>query len=485
MSIRASASARSIIGLLVLLLLAPAFAPASALGRDRVVRPGDLDEGVPRDAVRLEGAWRVEEGAQLALVPQGDALARATIVLEGIEVFGFHVEPGAGKAVFLVDNVVVRAFTQPEAFDIALTPERHEISWTFERAGGAGRLVLDGAVAVRPLEVLRFPAWLSPCGGLLSVPLLYALPIDADVLAATWDGEPVELKTTSLRDRDRLQTRAVIHLPPQPPGEHRLTLDWVEETVVDVVVDVAMTAGVGTSPHGWVYDRTPTLSLVIHRCLPVASVELTVDGKRVETMSAWYGVAYDFPEPLAFGEEHAYEFRVRLKDGREIVARGNIIEGLDVVEFDLKPGRLLFIADGPQVDFGSPDRALDLPIVHAQARKDLPWTAFTQRYPAGAHVVAEYAPMELVCTTQGSGKVCSPYGGGAPGYWETAGFLAPATVTGSGERTLIAAGQAAAASHFSRVKVPLPAVAVDADLRAELTAAAAKLGSVTEVASGT
>lgn len=477
---------RRTFAVLVVTLLAavPLAAAATVSAKARTVGPGDLADGVPADALAIPRDWRaVEEDGSLVVrgSSAGEALLR---VGGGVNVFAYRASAVDGTLVFFIDGVEAsRHRGDLRGADLALDGGEHTLTWRAYPAGSAPtfELQLVGMQAIVPPAADAIVDRLAACFPLdLSAIVHHALPIAPESLAASWDGAPVAVTTSSfLIDHDVL-TRVAIQVPADGVaiGEHTLALsislgDEVLDLLDDIVTLTDGAAALVWPPEGWIYDRTPTLSIATLGCdVAGTTIRLWVDGEEVDEPTGGLTRSWRFDHPLAFRETHAYRFDVSFPSGVTRSFGATFTEGLDVLEYDLQDATVLYLSRGGQATFSAHADAHDL----LSARGDgaiVGGFAF-QKGPR-VHVRAEYAPLEIACTKIDERTLCGPYGGGSPDYWTHAGAAAPAHLRSArSDITAPGAGQLAAAAWFSRASAEIPEVTISTEARAELLRAVAE-----------
>lgn len=466
--------------LVVLVLLAPA---AVALQRPadppRVLTADDVANGVPADGVGLGAGWRVAGAEPLTLEASTSEATSVVLRLRDAPVFGARGAVEGGALRFLVDGREAARWTaggELSGRDVALGPGTHELRFLVEPSAGQARarLVLEGATPTTLPRVLDMPSEMAGCVlDAVRITVTWSLPLDDGSVEVLVGGEAAPVRASSALDRYARVTTLDVALPPAPEGRSSLDVAVVRhlptgavEVIVERVLWRVNELVLRAFPNGWVYDPQPIIGLDLVGCTlpPDARVRLEVDGKPVD------GARFRFDRELAFLEEHSWRYDIRLGK-RDIVLEGRFIEGLDVVEFDVHGGRVLFLATPYVAGLTNAKAPDELPPIVVHVPPFGIRGAWDVATPHSARLKAYYAPLALACTDEP--RTCAPYGGDAPGFVPDGVGEARLEVTPEGKGTvpIPAAGQFAAASYYSRPEPgPLPASLGDLQLRERLAA---------------
>lgn len=457
---RIPAKARPRVALLmVLVLIAVPLATAATSGATpRPVRAEDLAEGVPLEALDLPEAWEASVSEGIVRI-EGASAGTATLLVEGVPYFAHRISAKGDPVAFLLDGRnVVRYEGEPQADDFALAAGRHTLVWRFDPKDEAASFVIElmGMQAVTPPLALPIVDKLAACAPLHVVArFAYVEPITAGALRATWDGTPVDITAASVHKDYDVVTSVDALVPPElvTGGQHTLRIERVGEEVVPLL-DKVLTLVDGAlalywPPEGWIYDRTPTIRLDLLGCDPAGTtIQLFVDGEEIGEPTTGLSREFSFGREVAFGEEHSYRFVATFPSGLRFEQAATFTQGLDVVEYELTEGHLVYASWGAVATFDA--RAGVGELLEARAVVTLP-SALVRLSADAIKVRAEYAPLELSCVETGERTACLPYGGGAPDYWLRQGYLAPAAfMTESMREEPAGAGQLAAAAWFSK-----------------------------------
>lgn len=457
-------------------------APLPGAGATRPpVDPADLLDIELDDILPLPETttWRVLHGGPpLALYAEArPSLAPDRIVLPvaDIDVMSYEAELTGGTLRLLADGGLIETVAAGEHVeDVALQPWAEELVWEFVPADADDRvwLTLRGARAlVPPVLDSLWPRLVSWCGGPaeLRLSFRFSLPLVAADIDLRVDQERVGVETGSYVVGGERHHYLSVEVPRAPDGTPAIVdatlqdaLGVVWELLAGKQVRHDLYAWLYGGPDGWVYDLRPTIGITSSCVDPgLANYRFTLDGvdRTADVEVCGWALVFRFEEDLAFNETHAWRFEVTLLDGTTQTLEGTLVEGLDVMEFELERLALVWqeaYVSGPVLGewgvkqvFGDLRNPTELPPVYSDMQVPLVRSEPPILLDGVAHLRAVYSPVDVLCEKRAVS--CAPYLGNAPGFEGPTVAAATLTVTAADgrEHVLPGAGQFAAASRLT------------------------------------
>ncbi|MHB8604420.1 MAG: hypothetical protein ACYDCK_04125 [Thermoplasmatota archaeon] len=499
-----SSSQRPLSIAFVLLVAAPVSASIGAVRADAppaapvVADAAALAWGVPLADVNLTAAtgvvaWTVADATAAPTLTAtnvpANGLSVAALVVSGVDVFTVEgAVHGTGALVFAVDGVEAARFTSPTltTFEAGIDEGMHTLTWTYfsNSVNDTATLLLHGvetltSPVLQRVETLRLGLGceLPTIRAVLAAST--ALPVSG--VRASLDGIPLNVTGESRRTGFTVGTDLTLAMPPLPEGPSSHALDLTVRDATGHTWQLArFVLSLFRLPHliggpepGWVYDPSPMFAVDEQCPRPGTTVTFALDGNDMtrnlsvtprdllaDRDRAW---TYSLGRTWQFNESHAYVFRVVERDGTVHLFEGTLREGLDHLDLDVRLGRLTYNVNGGRAMFDDALDRLDFRAVSTSS-VGMPTDPLNVPTPRGVHIHALYAPLALVCRPDRVGqRVCSPYGGDAPGFFPNHAAAASATFTSNAGRRALDLerdylGQFVAAAYFSRVMPPTPSI---------------------------